>query len=210
MRTSAGTLLAFVLLAGCPSTTVYRTAEPVEPGRWQVGGALGLGAFSDAEQDTRVPTGHIELSARRGIAEGIDAGGKLYTFGAELNATLRVYRGEAWSWAVLPSIGGLRSQENGLIVDAIHLFAGLGAVASRPLSDRWTLGVGPFVGYGLFWPETGGSAQGGWLGGFAHADLKLGARWHLTPELGAYRVIAGEVPVDGGALSLGVSARRDL
>lgn len=209
MRASLAAM-ALAAMAGCPSTTVYRTADPVEPGRWQVGGAAGIGAMSDREQQTRLPTGHVELSARRGVAPDLDLGAKLYTVGAELSATYRFYRGDRWSLAALPSLGGARTSENAVTVDAIHLFAGLGAVASRPLSRRWTLGVGGISGYGLYWPETGGSAQGAWLGGFVHADVRLGDAWHLTPELGAYGVFAGEVPVDGTALNLGIAARRDL
>lgn len=203
-------LLLFSLLCGCPSTSVYRTADPVEPGRWQLSGAVGVGGMSDSEQETRIPTGHLELGARRGVADNLDVGAKLYTVGLEASATWRFYRGELWSVAAIPSVSGARTNENGLTPDAIHLFASGGAVASRPLSRRWTLGVGGFAGWGLFWPETGGHAQGGWLGGFAHGDLRFAGSWHLTPELGAYRVIAGEVPVRGGALTAGVAFRRDL
>jgi len=195
---------------GCPSTTVYRTADPVEPGRWQLGAAVGVGALRDTEQETRIPTGHIELSARRGVAENLDLGLKLYTFGAELNGTFRVHRTKTWSFAVLPSFSGLRTNENAITVNAIHLFGQLGGVASRPLSERWNLGLGGFSGWGLYLPVTGGSAQGAWLGAFATADFKMSRRWHLTPELGFYRVVAGEVPIKGSAANVGVAFRLDL
>lgn len=209
MRTELIALLA-VAVCGCPSTSVYRTADPVDPGRWQVSGAAALGGLADTEQDTRLPTGQIELGARRGITEDLDLGAKLYTVGVEASATWRFYRGRTWSWAAIPSISGARTQRTGVTVDAIHLFANAGAVASRPLSRRWTLGLGGFAGGGVYWPETGGSARGGWLGGFAHADVMLDERWHLTPELGGYRVVAGQVPVRGGAIHVGAAFRRDL
>jgi hypothetical protein len=201
--------VALALLAGCPSTTVYRTADPVPPGQWQVGGAVAVGGLRDTEQDTRAPTAAIELSARRGIAPDVDVGAKLYTLGAQLEATWRVHRG-TWSWALAPHVGGMKTNESGAVVSAINLFVGSAAIASRPLSRRWTVGMGPLAGWGLYWPETGGHAQGFWLGGFVHADARLGRRWHLTPELGVYRVVLGEVPVRGSAIHLGAAVRLDL
>lgn len=210
MRTSASASLIALLLAGCPSTSVYRTADPVDPGDWQISGAVGVGALNDTEQETRIPTANLEIGARRGVTNNLDLGAKLYTVGLEASATWRIYRGQRWSIAALPSISGARTNRNALSSEAIHLFANGGAVASRPLSSRWTFGAGGFAGWGLFWPETGGSAQGGWLGAFAHGDFRFAGRWHLTPELGAYRVVAGEVPVRGGALNAGIAFRRDL
>ena len=208
MRTAAA--IALLLLAGCPSVTVYRTADPVAPGRWQLHGAMGAGALRDGQQETRIPTGHLELGARRGLTTDLDVGGKLYTYGAEASATWRFARTGAWSLAAAPALGGTRTIETGITTDAIHLHAAAALIASRPLSRCWTLALGPTAGWGLYWPETGGHAQGLWLGGFALADRRLGRRWHLSPELGLFRVVAGQVPVDGGWLHLGLGVRVDL
>lgn len=196
--------------AGCPSTTVYRSADPVPRGKWRVGGALGLGGQTDRAQKTRSPSGHLELSARRGVSQNVDIGAKLYMLGAEANATWRIARGSKWSYAIAPSVGGIRTPENAVVVDAINLFIGINGVASRPLSQRWTLSVGPLSGWGLYWPETGGSAQGLWLGAFAAGEARLGTRWRITPELGFYRVVSGQVPVRGSALRFGAALSRDL
>jgi len=203
-------LLLAVLAAGCPSTTVYRSADPVEPGRWQLHGGLGAGAWRDTEQETRLPVGSFELGARRGLRDDLDLGVSLYTFGAAIDATWRFHRGPTWSLAVAPSLSGARLAETAVTTDSINLFAGATLIASRPLSRCWTLALGPSLGWGLYWPETGGHAQGGWLGGFVGADRRLGARWHFTPELGLFRVFAGEVPVKGGGIQLGAAARVDL
>lgn len=214
MRASSSVALCalaagLALTAACPSTTVYRTAEPVPPGHWQLSAATGVGGMRDTEQDSRIPTGHLEIAARRGVRTDLDVGLKLYTVGAEASATWRFRRGP-WSWALAPSLGGAHTRESGVITDAVHLFAGATVIASRRLSPRWHIGLGPLAGWGLYWPETGGHATGAWLGGFVNADAQISARWHLVPELGAYRVLRGEVPVRGGALWAGVGVHWNL
>ena len=201
--------LSLGALAGCPSTSVYRTADPVKQGAWQVGVSADLGAFSDVEQQTRSPAGSVELTVRRGLTDNVDLGVKLYTFGLEANATWRV-RKRRWSWALAPYVAGLRTANTLGSTRALHLFTGSAVIASRPLSTRWTFATGPFVGYGLYQPETGGVAHGVWLGGFAHFDRAVGKRSHITPELGLYRVVVGEVPVRGAAVRLGAAWRIDL
>ncbi len=202
-------LLAALLGAGCPSTTVYRSAEPVARGRWQLHGAAGAGAYRDDEQQSRIPSGHVELGARRGITDDLDLGGKLYTYGLEASATWRLARRGAWSYALAPALGGTRTVETPLTTDAIHLHAATALIASRPLSC-WMLAFGPTAGWGLYWPETGGTARGLWLGAFINADRRVGRRWHLTPELGLFRGVSGDVPVDGAWLHLGLGVRIDL
>src|SRR5262245_35777021 len=100
-------LIASSLLAACGPTGVYRTADPVPRGRWQIGAAVGAGTLRDTEQDTHVPTGHVELEARRGMTDDLDLGLKLYTVGLEANATWRLAR-RRWSFALAPSFGGAR------------------------------------------------------------------------------------------------------
>ncbi len=200
---------ASVLLGACPSTSVYRTADPLDEGQWQVGAAVGVGGMADQEQDTSIPIGHVELSARRGIGHNVDIGAKLYVAGTEINATWRVHKA-GWSYALAPSFAGVQVRESVLIPKSIHLFAGLTAIASRQMSDRWSLATGPLAGWGLYLPSTGGSAQGAWLGAFIHMQAKVGERWLLGPEITTYGVIAGEVPVRGGAIQLGFSLLRTL
>lgn len=209
MHASLKVCALLALCSGCPSTSLYRTADPVEPGEWRFGGALGVGVIADSEQGTRFPTGQLELSARRGVREGLDVGGKLYLAGAEVNATWRVYKNN-WSFALAPALSGVKFNENNVVPESVHVFAQVHGIASRPLNERWTLSVGPSSGWGLYWPAGGGSEQGAWLGGFIHTEAKLGTHWRFTPELTTYQVFAGSVPVRGNALQFGVGVSRSL
>ncbi len=210
MRTHAELLAAVVLLAGCPATAVHRSADPVAPGQWRVGGALGVGTLRDTEQETRLPYPVVELSARRGVAEDLDVGARVGLSGLDVNATWRVARRGRWSYALAPSLGGLRARESGLSPRALHLFGHAALIASRPVSARWTLSFGPTAGGGLYWPETGGHADGGWLGAFVNGGVRLGGAWTIVTELSVLSVVAGEVPVAGTGAQLGVAIAREL
>ena len=65
----AGTLL------GCPPTNLYRTAEPTPPGAWQLTGGVGAAQIRDLPQQTKMPTGSVELGVRHGLTDDIDVGG---------------------------------------------------------------------------------------------------------------------------------------
>jgi hypothetical protein len=196
-------------LSACGPTGLYRTADPVPRGRWQLGAALGTGFLRDTEQQTRFPTGHVELEGRRGMAASLDLGLKLYTVGAEANATWRLLH-QRWSLALAPAFGGARTRENGVITDATHLHGGSAFIASRPVSRRWTFAAGPLAGWGLYWPAGGGSAQGVWAGGFALFDFRTSGGFHLIPELSLFDVVWGEVPVRGFGARIGLGLRWDL
>lgn len=202
-KTVACGFLGLLILSGCPSTSVYRSADPVAPGRWSFGAATGVASMRDTERDTQFPSGHLELSARRGLAQDLDAGVKLYVAGLEANATWRLHRGR-WSWAVAPYLSGLRTKNTAVTVDAIHVFAGSAVVGSRRLSSGWKLSLGPSLGYGLYWPVTGGFAQGGSLGGFINGQWSISDAWALVPEMSAYKVVVGDVPLHGHAMQIGL------
>lgn len=212
MRTRARSLCAALgaLTAGCPSTSLYRSAEPVAAGRWQLFAGAGGGVQADRVQDARTPTGSFELGARRGFGGEVDVGLKVYTVGLSTGATIRYLRRGRWSFALAPEVSIARTPENNVSTNALHLFA----LATLPITDRlsrtWALSFGPSIGGGVYLPATGGSAAGLWLGAFVNLEARLGERWWLVPELSAYQVVSGEVPLRGGALSLGVGLRFAL
>lgn len=206
--------LAFALaaptLAGCPSTSLYRTAEPVPAGQWQASAAAGAGVLRDRDQETRAPTGHGELGLRRGLGHGVDVGLKLYTLGIDASATLRVHQRGGWSIALAPQLGYARTPRTSLTTHAAHFFGVGTLLATLRLSPTWALSFGPAIGGGIYQPETGGAARGLWLGAFVNLEARLSERWWLVPELSGYQVVSGEVPLRGGVASLGVGVRLAL
>lgn len=211
MRTRALELLAATtLLAGCPSTTVYRTAETVPNGEFRGAVALGGGVLRDRAQDTRAPTGHVELELRRGVSANADVGVKLFTVGVDASATLRFLRRDAWSLALAPQLTFVRTPETALTTNAIHLFGGTTFVATRRLGPSTALSFGPAIGFGMYFPEAGGHVEGLFLGTFVNFELALGKRTWLVPELSGFQVVSGEVPVRGAGVNLGASLRFGL
>lgn len=210
MRTRSEPVAAVVgatLLAGCPSTTVYRTAEPVPAGDFRGAVSLGAGVLRDRAQDMRAPTGHVEVEVRRGLSANADIGLKLFTFGVDASATLRFLRRDAWSLALAPQLTFVRTPQTSLTTDAIHLFGGSTFVATRRFSPSTALSFGPAVGLGAYFPAAGGHVAGLFLGTFVNLELALGARSWLVPELSGFQVVSGEVPVRGAGVQLGASLR---
>ncbi len=54
----------------------------------------------------------------------------------------------------------------------------------------------------LYWPVTEGHASGPWLGAFASAQMRMGARWWLAPEVRGE--VSREIPVTGFAMHIGI------
>jgi len=207
MRTRSSALALALLCAACPASSMYRTADTVPPGRWQIAGGAGLGGFRDTQQDTRLATGELEAVVRRGVADDVDVGVRLFVPGIEAQVGWRFARG-TWTWAVAPAIAIARTRDSALIPEALFVFARAPVIATRALSPTWSLSLGPDLGWGFYQPVTGGHAQGVWLGGFATAQWRFGERWWLAPEL---RVeVSHEIPVTGGALHLGCGVGVDL
>lgn len=191
------------LLTGCPSVSTLHRADPVKPGRWELGaGADGL-ILRDVPQDTRSPSGQALITARYGLLEDLDAGLRLYTFGLDASVRWRFFRGSTWRVAAIPTLGSSKTAESGSTTNAWHLFAQLPVVFTRDLGPDWTLSCGPRLVWGLYYPETGGYAQGTMLGAFVNVEYAINARWAVVPELSFHRTVHGDVPVDGFVLALG-------
>jgi hypothetical protein len=204
-----GIELAALLLVACPSMATRQTADPTPPGRWQLLGSLDVVAFRDVEQETRLPGLQLELGARRGLVEDLDAGLKLHGFGVQGDVKWR-FRRAPWAMALVPAVDLGWTPETGLTTDAIHGFGHLALLVSREIRSCLQVTFGPKAMAGVYWPETGGSAGGAWLGAFGSLDWRFSPRWHLVPEIDLYRSVAGEVPVRGGALQAGAGLLVDL
>jgi hypothetical protein len=192
---------------GCPSTALFRTAEPVAAGQWQLTLAGAGGGLADREQGASTATGFGELGLRRGLSDNADVGVKLYTFGLAANATLRFVHRGAWSVAVAPELSFARTPRNATTTNAAMLFGVATVPVTWRASQAWVLSFGPSVGGGAYMPEAGGAAGGLWVGGFANVEARLATRWWLVAELNGYNVVAGDVPLRGGVLTGGLGVR---
>jgi len=203
----AALAFAAALSLGCPPTSLYRTAEPTPKGQWQLTGAVGAGRIRDTEQDTRLPTGQVELGARRGLSDDFDLGARVFLPGLDVNATWRFFHRGPWSIAVAPQLAFVRTIASATTTNSLTAFSAATVPITHRVSRGWAFTLGPSLGAGIYWPETGGNARGLWLGALLSAEWRVGERVWLVPELDAYRVVAGEVPVKGNAFLFGIGIR---
>ncbi len=194
-------------LAGCPSTSLFRTAEPVAKGQWQITLAAAGGGLSDRESGASSVTGIAELGVRRGLTDDVDVGVKLYTFGLAANATLRWLHRGAWSASIAPELSIARTPRNATTTNALDLFAAVNAPVTWRASETWALTLGPSLGTGAYMPEAGGVAGGFWLGAVANVEAHVSRRWWLVAEVNGYNVVVGDVPLRGGFITAGLGAR---
>jgi hypothetical protein len=200
---------ALLALASCGSVTTYQSADVLPRGKWQAMLAVGAGGFNDTEQEAKTPTGTVELAVRRGLGADTDVGLKLYTAGIEASVRHRLSQGR-WSWALLGSLGGVKTEADSPIGDAGLTQLRLGAVATKRRSSSWAWNMGPMTTFSLLRPAGGGTAGGALFGGFVGFDWKFGEKWHLMPELSLHFTVAGDVPVHGSVGMLGTALMRDF
>jgi len=205
-------IILSIVASGCGSYTTYQTAEPLPRGAWQGAAALGPGLFRDDPGDTKLPSVHVELAARRGLGHDTDVGLKLYALGWETNVRHRfVATDTGWSIAGLFALGGLRSQGDGSpMPDALEGHVRATAAFTKRTSKKWAWTFGPVVTGSLFLPAAGGHATGVLAGAFGNVEWAFGKKWRLMPELSLHRTIHGDVPVDGAVVELGVGMTRDF
>jgi len=206
MRTLALSLAASCAL-GCPSVSMYRSAEPVPAGRWQASLLAGAGALADRETGARTPTGYGALGLQRGLTDDVDVGVRLYTVGLSALATVRFVHRGSWSVALAPELSVVRTPNTSTTTNAFHLFAAATVPVTYRASRTWAFSAGPSVGGGVYLPEAGGSSGGMWLGAFVNAEARLGERWWLVPEVSGYNVVVGDVPLRGGLFTAGLGLR---
>ena len=208
MRTRS---LSLLMVAGCGSYTTYQTAEPLPKGRWQGAVALGPGVFRDDPGQTKIPSMHVELAARRGLGADTDVGLKLYTIGWEASVRHRLWTNDqGWSIAGLVALGGVSSQGEGPMFEGLQAHLRTTAAFTRRTSKRWAFSFGPVATGSYYLPAAGGHATGLLGGAFGNVEWAFGNRWRLMPELSLHRTISGEVPVDGVVVQLGVGMTRDF
>ena len=189
-------LVYLAVLVGCGSPTVHQGTRPVEPGRWQFAGSLGVGVYADLPQESALPTVLPEVSVRHGLAPDLDFGVKLYVPGIDLGVKARLARGD-WPVAIAPSLGWSRTKESTVTTDALYFWGHLPLILGHRLGRDTELNFGPTASYAIYWPAAGGRAYGVSPGAFVNLDWRLSEHWRLMPELSVHAAATGDVPVSG-------------
>ena len=195
LRWGAGVLAAGVLAGGC-APTLTQTARTNGAGRLQV--AVEPGVSVTGEQDARVTTPSVDVSARYGVTDRVDVGVRFGPYMGEVQTKVMLTDPavrEGVAMAVAPSLTLLGG--NAL---------GLGSFFGRltvPLVVDVPVGAHRFVGGArlsqVVAPGDAGGANRGWqlsAGVSAGFALSLGSFVQLLPEVGL------DVPVLGVATVL--------
>jgi hypothetical protein len=213
--------LALVLLAGCPSLSTMQTPSTVPKNQVRFG--FGLEGVGYSETSGSVTAPQMELSARYGVTDEIDVGGKLYFLGAEVGAKYQAVRGQV-DVAIAPALSYISisatasdGSDSKFSVAYLHLPILIGL----NVNDRLTLGFGPKLMYVL----ASGSASSGMeassvtsdgimTGGYGQIAFRVGDAFWLAPEINVYKPFtenAKGVVYQGGLMFLfgGAPARHD-
>jgi hypothetical protein len=188
--------LALCALAGCASYGTLTTARTVEPGAGQVTAALEIDGTGAAESQLRVPMPSLAVGVRRGVAPGVDVGGKVSMLPLGAAATGLGVEGQArWRFAGAPErrlelavapAGGWRSTaSSGARWDAAHAVLPL-VIGVNLGARRHQLFVSPKVGWQRWWSAGATPVD------VPFAGAGLGFAWRLggatlIPEITAVR-----------------------
>jgi len=199
-----------LLGGGCASLSMKQAAEPLPAGRWEVSGSLDAVGYRDIPQQSRAAAPQVEVAARRGLGSGLEASAKLYLFGLELGGKWRFWRQGKWAMAVAPAVAFSRLRESATTTDAFNFFGLASLLIGYDLGPRSSINFGPRALYGLYYPKTGGYAQGLSPGVFFNYVRPIGENWKVIPDINVFRTAAGEVPVDGWSAQAGVGFGREF
>lgn len=156
-----GVCLFALVLGGCPSTNLYRTARTLEPGEGDF--SLGFSATRIAQSDYEVtdpdsgatstqegasvafPNLVPDLSGHVGVADNVEVGGRvgLGSLLVELDTKLRVVgdRESKTHVAVQPALG----YRSAIIVEGYS--ATLPLIFTHDINSKFSVNVSPFVSY---------------------------------------------------------------
>ncbi len=134
------------VLAGCPSISVLGSARTLDKGRTRVAVALEGNAFVNPNPGPNRPEGPpavpiVEVAVHRGVSDRVELGGRLWTFGLQLDSKFALFKSApegGFDLAVMPTVGvAWRPAANavpnipvqvavlaGYNFDGLHLWAG--------------------------------------------------------------------------------------
>lgn len=202
-------VLLFPALTGCATLGTFQSAETLGQGNWEVG--IEPSMWGAAAEGGSVFYPHAGVSARVGVSERIDIGGRVGSTGIELTGKFGITEPEAnVPISVAPSIGGMAITAGGasLAVIAVHvpvLFGvpiGENELVVGPKLHVWSVGAG----------APGSSASAGiWsVGGSVGYAARVGRSVRLIPEFALVKPLFVVGSANGSTESLGVEANGAL
>jgi hypothetical protein len=216
-----GTGIVSLTLAGCPSLSTMQTPRTVPQGQVRFGigfEAVGIktAARTDSASGVTTPAQSVtfpqfEFTARYGLTDNLDIGGKLYLIGAELGLKYQFLRGPL-DVAIAPAASyisfGSSSDSSSGSISATYLHLPL--LFGLNLNDTVTISFGPKLLYTIASVTTSNSTNdrssaatsGLWVGGYVSLPLKVGRAFWIAPEINVYRPLKEDILIYQGGLAL--------
>ncbi len=211
-------VLVLVLVAGCGSTTAYRTTRVAPVGRtqWlfgaQISGAGTVGVDEGGGKGGNAPLPELAISARRGITDRIEAqlnttllATALASTGSiELAGKARLLEHGRWSLAVGAGAGYRLSYAGGAEVEDVYVSAPvIGAVEL----GRHQLVLSIDAGYHRLYASGAQPVGVPFIGDSIGFLWQIGKHWALLPEAGAgYSPTPNFMTEDSRLFHVGIAA----
>ncbi|MBM4389620.1 MAG: hypothetical protein FJ090_00750 [Deltaproteobacteria bacterium] len=196
-------LAAFPLLTGCATFGTFQNAETLGKGNWEVGIEPSMWGGSGESATLLYP--HAGVSARVGLSDRVDIGGRVGSSGIELSGKFGLTERDAnVPISIAPAVGGMAigAADASVSILALHvpvlfgLRMGENQVVLGPKVHVWSFNAG----------AAGSSASAAiWsLGASAGYSAHVGGSVRLIPELALVRPLFGAGSADGVSDSVGV------
>ena len=198
-------LFAIPLLGGCATMGTFQNAETLGKGKWEVG--IEPSMWGAASESATVMYPHAGVSARVGLSDRIDVGGRVGSSGIELSGKFGLTDRESnVPVSIAPSVGGLAlgagSTSFSIIALQVPVLVGLrmgeNEVVLGPKVHLWSFGASV--------DNSGASAAIWSLGASAGYSARVGPTVRLIPELAVLRPIVVTGATDTTSDTVGVDS----
>lgn len=198
--------LVLLLGTGCASYSTFLDPRPTPPGVTEVGVQVSALALDRGLGRGVLPV--PELTLRRGLAPGVDLGGKLGPLGLEVSSRLALLEQGRFRLGVVPGLGIAFAPLTTDLDDLLLGHLSLGLIGGVELGDVVTLYAGPRAFAQLSVPPVGfprgfeGARAELLPGGLLGLRLSVSGRVALVPEIAAFARGRGGAPLIQGGLAL--------
>lgn len=194
-------LLSLVLLSGCATLGTFQNAETLGKGGWEVGIEPSMWGGAGAGGAVTYP--HAGVSARVGVSDRVDIGGRIGSTGVEFTTKFGLTaRDAAVPISFAPTVGGFAIAVSGASAGILALH--LPVLIGLRVGDRGEFVLGPKAHiYQIFANSgsLGGSATIWSLGGSAGYSAPVGKTVKLIPEVACVVPVVGTASASGSSVS---------